>query len=42
MTPQLSTAPTFRGLPPKARLYVGAVIVAGAACLICGAMQLRF
>jgi diguanylate cyclase (GGDEF)-like protein/putative nucleotidyltransferase with HDIG domain len=42
MTPQLSNAPTFRGLPPKARLYVGAVIVAGAACLIGGAMQLRF
>ena len=42
MTPQLPHTPTFLELPPQARVYVGAIIAAGAACLIGAAMQLRF
>jgi diguanylate cyclase (GGDEF)-like protein/putative nucleotidyltransferase with HDIG domain len=42
MTTQQPNASTFLGLPPQARVYVGAVVVAGAACLIGAAMQLRF
>ena len=42
MTPQLPPTPTFVKLPPQARVYVGAVIAAGAACLVGAAMQLRF
>ena len=42
MTPQLPPTPTFLKLPPQARVYVGAIIAAGAACLIGAAMQLRF
>jgi len=42
MTPQQPNTLTFLTLPPQARVYVGAVVAAGAACLIGGAMQLRF
>jgi diguanylate cyclase (GGDEF)-like protein/putative nucleotidyltransferase with HDIG domain len=42
MTPQLPNTMTFLGLAPKARVYVGVVVIAGAACLIGAAMQLRF
>ncbi len=42
MTPQVPNTPTFIGLPPRARVYVGAVVIAGAACLVGAAMQLRF
>jgi diguanylate cyclase (GGDEF)-like protein/putative nucleotidyltransferase with HDIG domain len=42
MTPQQPTTPTFLGLEPRARVYVGAVVVAGAACLIGAAMDLHF
>src|SRR4051812_19408067 len=37
-----STLPTLMSLPRSARVYVAAVIGAGAACLIAGAMHLRF
>jgi diguanylate cyclase (GGDEF)-like protein/putative nucleotidyltransferase with HDIG domain len=36
-----SDAPTFPGLPPAARAYVGAVVLAGTGCLIAAAWQLR-
>ncbi len=42
MTSQLPHTPTFLKLPPQARVYVGAIIAAGAACLVGAAMQLRF
>jgi diguanylate cyclase (GGDEF)-like protein/putative nucleotidyltransferase with HDIG domain len=42
MTPQQPNTLTFLGLPPRARVYVGAVVIAGAACLIGEAMQVRF
>jgi diguanylate cyclase (GGDEF)-like protein/putative nucleotidyltransferase with HDIG domain len=42
MTSQLPHTLTFLKLPPQARVYVGAVIAAGAACLIGAAMQLHF
>ena len=37
-----STLPTLMSLPRSARVYVAAVVGAGAACLIAGAMHLRF
>jgi diguanylate cyclase (GGDEF)-like protein/putative nucleotidyltransferase with HDIG domain len=37
-----STLPTLMSLPRSARVYVAAVIGAGAACLIAAAMHLRF
>jgi diguanylate cyclase (GGDEF)-like protein/putative nucleotidyltransferase with HDIG domain len=42
MTPPLPAAPGFLGLPPQARVYVGTVVAAGAACVIAAALQLRF
>ena len=41
MRPLKSGVPTFHDLPGRARAYVVAVVVAGAACLVVAAMQLR-
>jgi diguanylate cyclase (GGDEF)-like protein/putative nucleotidyltransferase with HDIG domain len=37
----LELTPTFRALPPLARLYVTAVVVTGAVCLVAAAMAIR-
>ena len=41
MRPLKSGVPTFHDLPRQARVYVAAVVVAGAACLVVAAMHLR-
>jgi len=41
MNPAPTPTPTFLTLPPKARAYVGAVVAAGAACLVVALTQVR-
>jgi diguanylate cyclase (GGDEF)-like protein/putative nucleotidyltransferase with HDIG domain len=42
MSSRTQGMPTFLGLPPAARVYVGVVVAAGAAALIDSAMHLQF